>query len=147
MPNARMLGAYIRQKMEERNVSVSSVASLLGCQEVEAERFLCGRILATYPQMKQIAEYLGLSVHELLRNTSQLEEDTPKKKVLDIIWDYMDVRDAVLCYPHATVVGLNKGLLLWRFFVLPRTIYLLHNIDMCWLCQSGMYSVLPRRRF
>lgn len=61
MPNARMLGAYIRQKMEERNVSVSSVASLLGCQEVEAERFLCGRVLATYPQMKQIAEYLGLS--------------------------------------------------------------------------------------
>lgn len=47
--------------------------------------------------MKQIAEYLGLSVHELLRNASQLEEDTPKKKVLDIIWDYMDVRDAVLC--------------------------------------------------
>ena len=97
MSNARMLGAYIRQKMEERNVSVSSVASLLGCQEVEAERFLCGRVLATYPQMKQIAEYLGLSVHDLLRNASQLEEDTPKKKVLDIIWDYMDVRDAVLC--------------------------------------------------
>lgn len=47
---------------------------------------------------------------------------------------------------NATVVGLNKGLLPWRFFLLPRTIYLLHNRDMCWLCQSGMYSVLPRRR-
>lgn len=97
MPNARMLGAYIKQQMEEQNVSASSIASLLGCQEVEVERLLCGRVLATYPQMKQIAEYLGISVHELLRNASQLEDDTPKKKVLDIIWDYMDVRDAVLC--------------------------------------------------
>lgn len=97
MPNARMLGAYIKQQMEEQNVSAFSIASLLGCQEVEVERLLCGRVLATYPQMKQIAEYLGISVHELLRNASQLEEDNSKKKVLDIIWDYMDVRDAVLC--------------------------------------------------
>lgn len=97
MPNARMLGAYIKQQMEEQNVSASSIASLLGYQEVEVERLLCGRVLATYPQMKQIAEYLGISVHELLRNASQLEEDNSKKKVLDIIWDYMDVRDAVLC--------------------------------------------------
>lgn len=80
MPNARMLGAYIKQQMEEQNVSASSIASLLGCQEVEVERLLCGRVLATYPQMKQIAEYLGISVHELLRNASQLEEDNSKRK-------------------------------------------------------------------
>lgn len=97
MPNARMLGTYIRQKMKERNVSVSSIASLLGCSEADVERLLCGRALASYSQMQQIAEFLGLSVFDLLQNASQLEEDASKKKVLDIIWDYMDVRDAVLC--------------------------------------------------
>lgn len=97
IPNAWMLGAYIRQKMEERNVSVSSIASLLGCQEVEVERLLCDRVLVTYPQMQRLAEYLGLPVSDLLQNASRLEMDASKEKVLDIIWDYMDVRDAVLC--------------------------------------------------
>lgn len=97
MPNARMLGNYIRQKMEERNVSVSSIASLLGCSETDVKRLLCGRALASYSQMKRLAEYLGLSVSGLLQNASRLEMDASKEKVLSFIWDYMDVRDAVLC--------------------------------------------------
>lgn len=97
MPNARMLGAYIRQKMEERNVSVSSIASLLGCSETDVECFLCGRALASYSQMQRLAEYLGMSVFDLLQSTSCLEVDASKEKVLGLIWDYMDVRDAVLC--------------------------------------------------
>ena len=97
MPNARMLGNYIRQKMEERNASVSSIASLLGCDETAVECLLCSRALASYSQMQRLAEYLGLSVSDLLQNASRLEMDASKEKVLSLICDYMDVRDAVLC--------------------------------------------------
>lgn len=97
IPNAWILGNYIRQKMEERNISASSIASLLGCSETDVERFLCGRALASYSQMQRLAEYLGLSVSDLLQNASRLEMDASKEKVLRLIWDYMDVRDAVLC--------------------------------------------------
>ena len=97
MPNAWMLGNYIRQKMEERNASVSSIACLLGCDETAVECLLCGRALASYSQMQRLAEYLGLSVSDLLQNASRLEMDASKEKVLSLICDYMDVRDAVLC--------------------------------------------------
>lgn len=97
MPNARILGAYIRQRMKEKNLSVSAVASMLSCSEVDVQRLLCGRALASYPQMQRLAEGLGLSVPALLRNASGIETNASREKILDIIWDYMDVRDAVLC--------------------------------------------------
>lgn len=107
MQGARMLGSYVEHLASCKNMSLSDLSSILGCNEAGVYAFMKGRAFASFPQIAALADRLGVTVEQLLSgdetsyNANVVHcmndfQDTSKRElILDLIDDYIDVVDAV----------------------------------------------------
>lgn len=107
MQKARMLGNYIEQLADEKNLSLSDLSATLNCQENQVKSLLKGRSFATFDQISLLSKQLGVTVSELLHGNeehynatvvhcmNQFQNVENRELILDIIDDYMDIYDAV----------------------------------------------------
>lgn len=107
MQRARMLGNYIQQLANEKNISIQELSKMLHCKDYQVKALLKGRAFATFEQMSVLAQTLGVTIGELLKGDAKHYEDSVvhcmnrfqdganREKILDIIDDYMDIVDAV----------------------------------------------------
>ena len=103
MINARMLGFNVRKIMEKENKTVSDLSKVLNCSEHDFDRFLMGRAILSYKQIKTLAENLNITVFELLNGNEEeyykyavqcygeFEDIKNREKILNIIDGYMDI--------------------------------------------------------
>lgn len=107
MQRARMLGNYIQELAEKKDVSISDLSALLDCEEHQVKSLLKGRSFATFQQLSALAERFGVSVTDLLDGDevyynrtvvhcmNHFQNPQNRETILDIIDDYMDILDAV----------------------------------------------------
>lgn len=108
MQRARILGNNIRRKAEEQGITKREIADLLGCSEERVIALYSGRVYLSYMQLQSVAERLGTPVTELItggeteykadmdKSFGVFSDDSNRERVLDIIEDYLDIREAVL---------------------------------------------------
>lgn len=94
MKQARRLGSYIEELSIKNNITPIQLSELLNCSEHFIQRFFKGRALPTFPQMKLLANTLGVTVGDLLGDSNYVYDDN-REMILDIIDDYMDLYEAV----------------------------------------------------
>jgi transcriptional regulator with XRE-family HTH domain len=61
----RFIGAHLRQKRNEKNLSLGEVASQTGFSEETIKRYELGQVTIPLPKLELLAEGLGLRVEEL----------------------------------------------------------------------------------
>lgn len=107
MQQSRMLGNYVQQLAREKNLSDSDLKSILNCNDEQLQKFIKGRAFATYPQISNLANELGVTVKQLLTGDCEAYNNTvvhcmnkfndPNKRelILDIIDNYIDIYDSI----------------------------------------------------
>lgn len=94
---ARMLGNRVERLAQRKGLTISDMAQVMGCSEIQVQRFLKGFVYASFRQIEAIAAALGVSVQDLLKEDVECQEKTSDdaEMILDIIHDYVDITDAV----------------------------------------------------
>lgn len=107
MQSARMLGNYVHQLAESKNINTEQMCKILGFTEQQLFAFFKGRTFVSFPQLTKLANEFNVSVDSLLSGDEKTYNATvvrcmndfsdPKNRefILDIIDDYIDVKDAV----------------------------------------------------
>ena len=108
MLQARIIGDYIQRRANEQGVSIARLSEVLGCPELQTKRFLKGRAIASFAQLSRLAELLQVSVsdiidgdmagyeREVVHCMNSFSNSANREKVLDIIDNYMDIKDALV---------------------------------------------------
>ena len=95
MKDARKLGNYIECLAAQQNISAWDISKALGCEEHQVKRLFKGMAFASYGQVSILAELLGTTVEDLLSCGNGLRDNENREKIIDLIYDYVDVFDAV----------------------------------------------------
>ena len=107
MKKARMIGNYVQYLSKENGLSTEALSNLLNCTEEQVLMFEKGRAFLGFDQIKAISDYFHVSVTDLLNGNpdvydatvvhciNDFQTDSNREKIMDIIDDYMDIRDAV----------------------------------------------------
>lgn len=107
MQRARMLGNKIEHLATSKNLSITDLSEVLGCTETQMHLLLKGRVVASFTQISRIAEKLETSVQDLLASNkaeynstvihcmNEFADDNNREFILDLMYDYMDIVDAV----------------------------------------------------
>lgn len=107
MQEARMLGNYVKYLVETKGLSISELSKIIGCTEHQIYAFFKGRALASFEQMKNLADALGTSVEQLLSGDvakydatvvhcmNDFQDVNNREAILDLIDNYIDIVDAV----------------------------------------------------
>ena len=107
MKKARMIGNYVKHLAKENRLSTEALSNLLNCTEEQVLMFEKGRAFLGFDQIKAISDYFHVSVTDLLNGDpnvyratvvhcmNDFQTDSNRENILDIIDDYMDIRDAV----------------------------------------------------
>ena len=108
MQRARMLGNYVQNLAEKKGLTNAELREALDCQENQLQSFLKGRSFLPFTQISSLADLLGVTVSDLLEGDpqnynetvvhcmNQFQNASNREKILDIIDEYMDIRDAVM---------------------------------------------------
>lgn len=107
MQSARMLGNYVHQLAKSNNVSIEELGEILGFTTQQVVSFIKGRTFASFSQLVSLAEKFNISIDMLLAGDEEsynasivhcmndFKNPQNRELILDIIDDYMDVKDAV----------------------------------------------------
>lgn len=107
MRELRFLGNKIRELAEKRNISAENIAKLLDRPVTQIRMGLSGRAMFSYSQLEMIADYLQVSISVLLSKDqidyslnsvdcmNNFTNDKNREDILDLIYDYLDIRDSV----------------------------------------------------
>ena len=92
MTDAYLIGQNIAAAAKEKNITNSELAKALGCSEESIEMLVKGRVYLPWKRFEQLAEVLGTTTGHILKRGPISEG---KRFVIDIIYQYMDIYDAV----------------------------------------------------
>lgn len=107
MQNARMLGNYIEHLANNKGLSISDLSQTLECSEQKVRALYKGLAFASFDQISKLASLLGATVSQLLSGDSaqynktvvccmnDFDEASRREEILDLIYDYVDIVDAV----------------------------------------------------
>lgn len=86
------IGQYVEGSLKEKCLSIQDLSNVLNCSELDVKRFLKGRVIPTYSQLFNIANFLEVPIMELLKGDRISPE---KEKIIDLINNYMDILDSI----------------------------------------------------
>ena len=86
------IGQYVERNLKEKGLSIQDLSNILNCSELDVKRFLKGRVIPTYSQLFNIANFLDISIMELLKGDYISPE---KEKIINLINNYMDILDSI----------------------------------------------------
>lgn len=89
----RLIGNHIQHLALENNISISELSDILQCEEKQIKLFFKGRAIVSYQQLQKLSEFFSVSIQELLQDSGNIDKD--KEFILDIIDDYMDIKDSL----------------------------------------------------
>lgn len=107
MKQTRMVGNYIEKLAKEKDVSVNDLSLFLGCDEHDILSLFKGRKLLTFNQFKDLSRLFGVSEEEILNGdvehynktfvncVNEFDDMNNREKILDILYDYIDLVDSV----------------------------------------------------
>ncbi len=107
MQDFRQIGYRIKKYAKEKNVSDSTLSSIIGCSESKMESIYSGRFYLAFPQLEEIAKKLKVDTMSLLSGNEEeysktvvhcmndFSDPNNRERVLDIIDEYLDVVDAI----------------------------------------------------
>ena len=107
MENLRVLGSTIQKEVLNQRISLDALGEAIGCTSAQMQSIFKGRLLCSFRQLNTLASILGLPIASLLEGDKQYYEENVvhcmnhftdsknREKILDIIYDYLDVCDAV----------------------------------------------------
>lgn len=107
MKNLRVLGSTIQKESLNQNLSLDVLGATIGCTATQMQSVCKGRLLCSFQQLNTLASTLGLPITTLLEGDKEYYEENVvhcmehftdsqnREKILDIIYDYLDVCDAV----------------------------------------------------
>lgn len=107
MQSARMLGNYVHQLANSKEISIDRLSEVLGFTKQQVLSFFKGCTFASFSQITSLAKELGVSVDSLLAGDNEsynasvvhcmnkFSNPDNREFILDIIDDYIDVKDAV----------------------------------------------------
>lgn len=104
MKQSRMIGSYVEYLVKQKGLSNAKFAEYIGCDEYQLERFFKGRVFPSFSQISKMAKLCDISVYDILKGDEEVYKnilsdtfDNPanKEKILDIIYDYIDVIEAI----------------------------------------------------
>ena len=108
MKQARMIGNFVEKKAESAGLGISDLSTALNCTEQKTKSFLKGRAVLSFNQILSLSKLLGTSVNDILAGDeatynstvvhcmNDFENTDDREMILDIIDEYMDIRDSVL---------------------------------------------------
>lgn len=107
MENLRVLGSTIQKEALNKGISPDALGKVIGCTSIQMMSIFKGRLLCSFQQLNTLASVLELPVASLLAGDKQyynmnvvhcmnhFTDSKNREKILDIIYDYLDVCDAV----------------------------------------------------
>lgn len=107
MRGARMTGNFIMSLAENNNVSSEELSERLSCSVQQVEDLYAGRYILPFWKMESLSELFGVSVSQLLDGDpdgynanavhcmKDFSDSDNREKILDIIDDYLDIREAL----------------------------------------------------
>ena len=108
MKKARMIGNYAQHNAQEMGLSTDDISKVLDFSNRETISFFKGRLMLTYEQLSELAKILHITVQDILHGDEEIyaasvvhcmndfDDEANREKILDLIDDYMDVRDSLL---------------------------------------------------
>ena len=106
MKSARKIGNYAQHRSQEMGISITEINNILGLSDSEINAFFKGRRMLTYDQLMALSELLSTTIKDMIEGDDVLysesvvhcmndfDNDANREKILDIIDDYMDIRDS-----------------------------------------------------
>lgn len=103
MNEMRIVGSFVRQKMDENSISDETMCDAINITLHQLMRFYNGRLLLRYDQIKTVAGMIGYSVIDILNGDEDYYRnhvvdmigeplsDESREEILDIIDDYCDL--------------------------------------------------------
>lgn len=103
----RILGNMVQKLADENKISSVELGKVIGCSNREIEQFFKGRLFLTFDQMSIVAKRLGVSLDTWMDGDpdhycatvvdcmGEFSCEENREEILDIIDDYLDLRDAV----------------------------------------------------
>lgn len=95
MKEMRQLGNMIQKLIQEKNIKSKEITNLLNCNLEQLENIYKGRIFLSFNQLDMLANFLNVSIDTLLNGNIEYDETKGVEKVLDIIDDYLRLKNAV----------------------------------------------------
>ena len=107
MKEIRSLGNKINYLLKEKNIKIKELASVLHQPIEDVYMGLAGRKFFSYEQLELIADKLQVNVDELFKEAprddciysmdcmNDFSESDNQEKIMDIIYDFLDVYDSV----------------------------------------------------
>lgn len=107
MKNLRVLGSTIHKEILDQGIPLDDLGSAIGCTATQMQSIFKGRLLCSFQQINTLADILGLPITQLIEGDKQYYEENVvhcmkhftdsenRERILDIIYDYLDVCDAV----------------------------------------------------
>lgn len=107
MKGMRMLGNMIQKLAQEQGKTLEDMSRLLECRTEQVRGVYKGLLFLSFSQLEKVAEYLGVTVNVLLEGDIDHYEKTVvhcvgeftnpenREKILDIIDDYISLKNAV----------------------------------------------------
>lgn len=107
MRKIRVIGNTIKRIAEEKKITIKDLAEHTGCSIEKTNMGLCGRSVFSFEQLEQIATFMKVDLNEIIPGDEELynasyvdcmnsfSDVNNMDTVLDIVYDYLDVLDAV----------------------------------------------------
>ena len=107
MQRARMIGNYVEYLAKAKGITDDQLCQTLDYDEKQVHAFFKGRMLATFSQLESLSELFEVSVEKILEGDeenynrsvvhcmNQFQDVNNREKILDIIDDYIDIKNAV----------------------------------------------------
>ena len=108
MKSARKIGNYAQHRSQEMGISPAEINNILNFSDSETNAFFKGRRMLTYGRLMALSKLLNTTVKDMLEGDevlysesvvhcmNEFDDDANREEILDIIDDYMDIRDALL---------------------------------------------------
>lgn len=107
MQDARMLGNYVDYLAQSKGLTTIDMAKIIGCSEIQVCHFLKGLACISFQKLEMLAEALEVRFSDILTGDynryrtsvvhmeNEFDNDINREVILDMIYDYVDVLDAV----------------------------------------------------
>lgn len=108
MLNARMVGNFVQQKASSLDIKVEDLSEALNCSDQKIKSFLKGRSLLSFEQLTVLSELLKVPISQILNGDSDsynetvvhcmndFDDNSKREMILDIIYNYIDIKDSVI---------------------------------------------------